>query len=232
MKEAAVMLAKLPEMKDLGSRKRFRIAKQLERETFGPQQVIFRQGDEGHKFYLIKLGSVVVTRRMNPTDTEDKVLVTLKPGDFFGEVALRNNAPRAATITTLTNVVLFSMERLAFEKLNRLLDEIMEAKENAYRQQVPGLDSPQRSNSNGSASGSSEKSGRSGKSGRSNKSGKSTKSSKSNASGTSGKMSVGGQSLLRRALSSPLNAAAHSSAGAAAVASFNATATQNPLFVG
>lgn len=39
------------------------------------------------------------------------------PGELFGELALLYNAPRAATITTLTNSILWSLDRVTFSHI-------------------------------------------------------------------------------------------------------------------
>lgn len=52
---------------------------------------------------------------MNP---DGKLLLkTYKAGDFFGELALLYNAPRAATIISKTNSVLFALDRNTFNSI-------------------------------------------------------------------------------------------------------------------
>lgn len=58
-----------------------------------------RQGDRGDKFYIIRGGEVVVTKREG--DDGEKRIGVLKRGDYFGEQALLYEDRRLATVTAL-----------------------------------------------------------------------------------------------------------------------------------
>lgn len=64
-------------------------------------------------FYMILEGEVEVTKRINKS--ESRLLQTLSPGDFFGEMALIHNAPRAATVTARTNLVALELDKKSFD---------------------------------------------------------------------------------------------------------------------
>lgn len=66
----------------------------LERQVFGPGDVIFRIGEPPRVAYLIQAGAVNITV---PQDDQDKIVGTLAPGDLFGEMALVDSQPRSAT---------------------------------------------------------------------------------------------------------------------------------------
>jgi CRP-like cAMP-binding protein len=68
---------------------------------FPPGEVIFRQGDPGDFIYKVIDGEVEVVRE---EAGEEKVLARLGAGEFFGEAALLSDAPRNATIRTLSPV--------------------------------------------------------------------------------------------------------------------------------
>jgi len=68
------------------------------------------QGDEGDSFFIIVSGEAVVTKTItveNEDGTTDEEVVEvnrLHKGDYFGELALLTNRPRAATVTAVGDV--------------------------------------------------------------------------------------------------------------------------------
>ena len=77
--------------------------------------VLCRENAEEHTFYMILDGEVKVSKLVNAT--EDRVLTVLRPGDFFGEMALIHNAPRAATVTATIPVVVLELDKKAFDRV-------------------------------------------------------------------------------------------------------------------
>ncbi len=53
-------------------------------------EVLFDEGEEGHAIYIIVSGHVLICRNGGKT-----LIADLGPGNFFGELALLTNAPRA-----------------------------------------------------------------------------------------------------------------------------------------
>lgn len=66
-------------------------------------------------FYILICGEVQVTKKFS--EDEERLLKILRAGDFFGEMAIIHDAPRAATITTLSPVEVLELERDAFSRL-------------------------------------------------------------------------------------------------------------------
>jgi signal transduction histidine kinase len=63
-------------------------------------------------FYILLDGEVKVTKKINSID--DRLLKHLHPGDFFGEMGLIHDAPRAATVTTLGRVKVLEIGKESF----------------------------------------------------------------------------------------------------------------------
>jgi signal transduction histidine kinase len=66
-------------------------------------------------FYIILDGEVEVTKHIN--DAEARVLKHLHPGDFFGEMALIHNAPRAATVRSVIPITVLEIDKDAFDAM-------------------------------------------------------------------------------------------------------------------
>jgi CRP-like cAMP-binding protein len=73
--------------------------------------VIYEDGSIGDYMYLIQEGQVKVT---DVRDGREKILEILGPGDFHGEMALLDRAPRSATVKTTTPCVLLALSRQDF----------------------------------------------------------------------------------------------------------------------
>ena len=84
-------------------------------EEFGPDEVIFSEGDQGRHVYVIKSGAVEVL--VKRPDGSQEVIRRLDSGDHFGEMALLRKAPRSATVRAVTPVQVFKMSPSNFMAL-------------------------------------------------------------------------------------------------------------------
>jgi CRP-like cAMP-binding protein len=99
---------------DLPEQEAESLAAQLQTLEVGAGDIIVRQGAPADKFFIIIDGEVEVIRE---DDGEARTLATLKPGQFFGEIAILRNTPRMATVKAVTPTTLFAMERSDFQGL-------------------------------------------------------------------------------------------------------------------
>jgi CRP/FNR family transcriptional regulator len=77
--------------------------------------VIFHEGDPGDALFIVQSGLVKISL---PGETGDEaILATLGPGDFFGELALLDGAPRSATATALEATETMVLPRDRFREL-------------------------------------------------------------------------------------------------------------------
>jgi CRP/FNR family transcriptional regulator, cyclic AMP receptor protein len=73
------------------------IARMAERVHVQDGEVILREGRMGRELYIILEGTVVVTRA-------GRVVNEWGPGDYFGELAAIDEAPRSATVTATSEL--------------------------------------------------------------------------------------------------------------------------------
>jgi small-conductance mechanosensitive channel/CRP-like cAMP-binding protein len=84
------------------------------RNEYSADEIIFQENDPSESFYLILSGSVEVY-----SEKSGQQIAVLKEGDFFGEIAVLVGTPRTATVRTLTNSILFVIDRKQLQKLLR-----------------------------------------------------------------------------------------------------------------
>jgi len=83
--------------------------------AYPPSSILCRENALEDRFYMILEGEVEVTKVIN--NSQVRLLKTLGPGDFFGEMALIHNAPRAATVTSKTALTTLELDKAAFERV-------------------------------------------------------------------------------------------------------------------
>jgi len=81
--------------------------------TYPPGTCLCLEGNVEDIFYVILIGEVEVTKEINPMD--NRLLKKLYPGDFFGEMGLIHDAPRAATVTTTSDVTVMEIDKIGFK---------------------------------------------------------------------------------------------------------------------
>ncbi|HVT59823.1 MAG TPA: cyclic nucleotide-binding domain-containing protein [Thermoanaerobaculia bacterium] len=88
---------------------------------FSAGEYIFREGDLGTEMYIIHEGKVEILNRLGD---EDKVLAVLEKGDFFGEMSVLEDLPRAATARALTYARLLQINGSTFDQMLQSNPEI------------------------------------------------------------------------------------------------------------
>lgn len=83
--------------------------------AYPPGSILCRENATEDRFYMILEGEVEVTKVIN--NNQNRLLKTLGPGDFFGEMALIHNAPRAATVTSKSALTTLELDKAAFDRV-------------------------------------------------------------------------------------------------------------------
>lgn len=83
---------------------------------FQAGDILCREGAFEDAFYIVAVGQAVITKKISDQEGE-RVLRNAGPGDFVGEMALIQNAPRAATVRAVTEIAALEMEKSDFEAM-------------------------------------------------------------------------------------------------------------------
>ena len=83
--------------------------------SYEPGAVLCHENAIEDRFYMILEGEVEVSKVIN--NAESRLLQTLGPGDFFGEMALIHNAPRAATVAAKSALTTLELDKAAFDRV-------------------------------------------------------------------------------------------------------------------
>ena len=73
---------------------------------FKDGEYVFREGDLGTEMYIIHEGKVEI---LSGSGSNEQLLSVLEKGDFFGEMSILEDLPRAASARALTNVKLLKI---------------------------------------------------------------------------------------------------------------------------
>lgn len=84
-------------------------------KRFKKDDVVFHESEPGNVFYIIVSGSIRISTVVPGVGEE--ALAILKPGEYFGEMALIDDAPRSASAIANENSLLISITKDDFSNL-------------------------------------------------------------------------------------------------------------------
>ncbi|MDZ8104401.1 MAG: cyclic nucleotide-binding domain-containing protein [Nostoc sp. DedQUE12a] len=95
----------------------FELIPQLKMLTFQPGEIVIRQGEIADKFYILVEGKVEVIQEL--PNSESKLLKTLGPNTYFGEIGLLQETKRTATVRATNDAAIkvFAIERYDFYQM-------------------------------------------------------------------------------------------------------------------
>lgn len=94
------------------------IANEIETVPITANQIIFSENDNANGLYMIASGQINIIRH-------GTLLAELKNNDFFGELALLDNAPRAATAQSKSEGLLLFLDVETFERITNDLPQVL-----------------------------------------------------------------------------------------------------------
>ncbi|KAF9889146.1 hypothetical protein FE257_007635 [Aspergillus nanangensis] len=113
-------LEEVPLLSSLKPYERSKIADALEPIKFPSGSTIISEGDPGDAFYLLESGEADAFK-----DGVEGPVMLYKRGDYFGELALLDDKPRAASIVSKTDVKVARLDRDGFKRLLGPVENIM-----------------------------------------------------------------------------------------------------------
>ncbi len=84
-------------------------------------EVLFREGDPGKEMFVIQSGTVRLTRVIRGSE---RLLAEIGAGEFFGEMSIINDKPRAATAVAVDDAQLLALDPRTFEAMIKANTEI------------------------------------------------------------------------------------------------------------
>merc|ERR1711935_292359 len=130
------LLAKVSILANLDKWERLTVADSLEAVSFEDEEVVVKQGEAGNDFFIILEGTAIVTQFRNDESDEPVEVGRLGPSDYFGEIALLLDRPRAATVNCRGPLKCVKLDRDRFERVLGPCSEILKRNIQQYNSYV------------------------------------------------------------------------------------------------
>jgi CRP/FNR family transcriptional regulator, cyclic AMP receptor protein len=112
--DEAESLSRIPLFKRLTSQELEQLAEEVNQVRFDADETIFNEQDKGDALYVVESGSVRIW--VLDEDVKPVTLAELKPGEFFGELAVLDRGPRSTNATAIDETTLHRLSSDAFQK--------------------------------------------------------------------------------------------------------------------
>jgi len=119
--ERILLLREVPLFAELSPDDLKQIAEIAREQLYSDGAVLCREGEEGNELYVLASGQVRVTKKSNGTE---KILATRGVGEFVGEMAIIESAPRSATVRADGDVRALVIDAQAFKSILRDRPEV------------------------------------------------------------------------------------------------------------
>ncbi|CAO3595306.1 unnamed protein product [Absidia cylindrospora] len=125
-----LFLSEVPIFKSLEPYERHKIADALEPVQLNDGHVVIKENDVGDNFYLIEQGNAIFYKTAH--DGSQQEVNRLSKGDYFGELALLNDKPRAATVVAAGKLKCVTLGKKAFIRLLGPVMDILQRNSENY----------------------------------------------------------------------------------------------------
>ncbi len=113
-------LAEVPLLESLTSYERSKIADALSTQKYPAGHTIIEEGDPGESFFILESGEAEVFKK-----GKEGPIHKYRKGDYFGELALLNDKPRAASVVSVTEIKLATLGKDGFQRLMGPVEDLM-----------------------------------------------------------------------------------------------------------
>ncbi len=134
-----IMLKQVDLLAPLSEEERNFVAERLQYAPFARGDIITKQGSIAHWLYVIAFGEAEV--RFEQPGRAPRVIGTVRPGQFFGEMGLLAGESRNATVVAKTDVECYRLDRASFQALLLARPELANEVSKVVAARKPELDS-------------------------------------------------------------------------------------------
>ena len=113
LSDEAKSLARIPLFKRLEPHELEHLAEEIDQVNYKAGETIFNEHDRGDALYILEEGTVRIW--IYDDDVKDVTLTELKPGAFFGELAVLDRGERSSSATATTDVHLHRLSSDDFQ---------------------------------------------------------------------------------------------------------------------
>ena len=114
LSDEAQSLSRVPIFKRLEPHELEHLAEEIDQVNYSAGETIFHENDRGDALYVVEEGSIRIW--VYDQDVQQVTLAELKPGDFFGELAVLDQGERSSSATAITDVHLHRLSSEDFQK--------------------------------------------------------------------------------------------------------------------
>jgi CRP-like cAMP-binding protein len=132
--KAPVPVVRVPLFDDLSQDAFVELVNKLTYQRYAPGELILREGDPGHSFYVIASGKVRIYKKA--PDGSEITLAHLDEGAFFGEMALLSGAPRTANVAAELETEVLEVSDVVLRDLAANHPPVVKSLKNFYRQRL------------------------------------------------------------------------------------------------
>lgn len=117
----------------MDSYQRAQLSDALKLESYSKDDYIVRQAEQGDTFYIVEEGSLAAMK-VKEDGTDPEQVMAYSPGDYFGELALLKDQPRAASIkVTSEEAKVLALDRKSFKKMLGPLEDLLKQHADLYK---------------------------------------------------------------------------------------------------